>query len=136
MDIQGLVELYRMFDIDHLDKMVITKKPNDTHQIEFFDRRGKMKFSGTVSWVSGIPQYKVSYSDYPEGYWLGFRKSFVPSQLDEKHIAEYWERRSKGKGGKSKKGGKTTLGKLSRMSKEVVDKHVKAGKSLLATLTE
>ena len=133
MDIQGLVELYRMFDIYHLDKMVITKKPNDVHQIEFFDRRGKMKFSGTVSWVSGIPQYKVSYSDYPEGYFLGFRKTFMPSELDEKHIKLYWERRGK----KSKKGDKkVTLGKLSRMSKEVVKQHTKAAKSLLATLSD
>jgi len=133
MIFQNLIDFFRLFnDSKHIDRVTIIRSTDGLHKVEMYDLRDNLVAEAKLNFVKGLPSLKITFQDHPLGAHLGLRHTFMPSQLDEKLIADYWERRTTPKQ-TSKKGAR--LGKLSRMNPEVKKRQIASAKALLATLS-
>lgn len=134
MIFDNLVEFFRLFnDSKHIDRITIVRGSNSYHKVEMYDLRDNLVAEATLTFIKGLPSLKITKHDHPLGAHLGLRHTFMPSQLDEPLIADYWERRARKP--KDRKAG-ARLGKLSRMNSKVKKEQIKSAKALLATLSQ
>ena len=136
----NLAHILSMFhDTPEYDRVSIRRGKDGSLDVRFLSDKGKMLAKFDCRFL--LPDFPIvlTYHNIDdtrmEGlYGLGYpgmRSSFMLTAGDEVETSKYWARRKKPKKAKA-----TFKGMLGRMSKEVIAEQLKAGKSLLATLTE